>query len=117
MFAGTVIFATITYVVMLLAFFNARFQSVHRPVMASIMLIDLFLREAQFKGNSLGEFAVRLMEHGIFEILGLHTDLFHHGNGRAFGMRKISRLACKTSGMLRIKLMFAPPEIGRVGHV
>ena len=42
MFAGTVIFATITYIVMLVAFSNARYQSIHRPVMASIILIDIF---------------------------------------------------------------------------
>lgn len=40
--AGTVLFAAATYLVMLVAFYHARMRRFHAPVMASIIVIDLF---------------------------------------------------------------------------
>jgi len=42
MIAGTVLFVVATYFLMLAAFYNARVRLFHVPVMASIMLCDLF---------------------------------------------------------------------------
>ena len=40
--AGTVLFAAATYVLMVAAFYYSRLRRFHVPVMASIMVVDLF---------------------------------------------------------------------------
>ena len=67
MIPGTVLFATTTFLVMLAAFFLARLRRIHVPVMASIMVIDLFFPVYLFLTR---DWHKKLIEHGeIFSFL------------------------------------------------
>lgn len=67
MVAGTILFAVATYVVMVVSFFYARVRRFHMPVMASIMVIDLFFPVYLYMTRDWGR---RLLEEGeIFSFL------------------------------------------------
>lgn len=67
MIPGTVLFATTTLGIMLVTFFLARMRRVHVPVMASIMVIDLFFPVYLFLTR---DWHKKLIEHGeIFSFL------------------------------------------------
>ena len=67
MIPGTVLFATTTFLVMLAAFFLARLRRIHIPVMASIMVIDLFFPVYLYMTR---DWHKKLIEHGeIFSFL------------------------------------------------
>jgi len=67
MLAGTVIFASVTYLVMVASFYLARFRRFHISVMASIMVIDLFFPIYLFMTR---DWVKRLIEHEeIFSFL------------------------------------------------
>lgn len=67
MIPGTVLFATTTFIIMLVTFFLARVRRVHIPVMATIMVIDLFFPVYLFLTR---DWHKKLIEHGeIFSFL------------------------------------------------
>lgn len=67
MIPGTVLFATTTFIIMLVTFFLARVRRVHIPVMATIMVIDLFFPVYLFLTR---DWEKKLIDHGeIFSFL------------------------------------------------
>lgn len=67
MIPGTVLFAATTFLIMLATFFLARLRRIHVPVMASIMVIDLFFPVYLFLTR---DWHKKLIEHGeIFSFL------------------------------------------------
>lgn len=67
MVAGTIIFASATYAVMVVSFYFARVRRFHMPVMASIIVIDLFFPVYLYMTRDWGR---RLLEEGeIFSFL------------------------------------------------
>lgn len=67
MIPGTVLFATTTFVIMLVTFFLARVRRVHVPVMITIMVVDLFFPVYLYLTR---DWHKKLIEHGeIFSFL------------------------------------------------
>lgn len=67
MVAGTVLFATATYLLMVVAFYFSRVRRFHMPVMASIIIIDLFFPVYLYMTRDWGR---RLLDEGeIFSFL------------------------------------------------
>lgn len=67
MIPGTVLFATTTFVIMLVTFFLARVRRVHVPVMIAIMVVDLFFPVYLYLTR---DWHKKLIEHGeIFSFL------------------------------------------------
>ena len=67
MIAGTIIFASVTYFIMVAGYFMARFRRFHISVMVSIMVIDLFFPVYLYMTR---DWVERLIEHEeIFSFL------------------------------------------------
>lgn len=67
MVAGTILFATATYIVMVVSFYFARVRRFHMPVMATLIVIDLFFPVYLYMTRN---WAKRLLEEGeIFSFL------------------------------------------------
>jgi hypothetical protein len=67
MMAGTVIFASVTYLIMVVTYYLARFRRFHVTVMASIMVIDFFFPVYLYLTHN---WAKRLIDHEeIFSFL------------------------------------------------
>ena len=77
---------------------------------------DFFFGETEHFSHSQGKFAVGLMEYDKVEIFRFSPCFFHDSVGGAQHMLEISRFAGESAAVLRIKLMFPPPEIGGVSH-
>lgn len=61
MIPGTVLFASVTFALMLAAFFLARMRRVHIPIMVSIMVADLFFPIYLYLTR---DWHKKLIEHG-----------------------------------------------------
>ena len=78
---------------------------------------DLLRGETEQRGRPLRELGVGLVEDGPLVVLGGRPAGFHHGFPGLGDVLEISRFAGEALAVLRVFLVFAPPEIGRVGDV
>ena len=79
--------------------------------------LNLFHRKSELRSDALRELCVRLVEDRPLVILCSCAAGFHHMRGGFGAVFEVSGFARESHAVLGISLIFAPPEIGRVGDV
>ena len=79
--------------------------------------LNLFHRKSELRGEALRELRVGLMEDRPLVILGGCAAGFHQMRGGFGAMFEVSGFARESHAVFGIPLIFAPPEIGRIGDI